>query len=309
MGEAKHDIYFARVLQMLQILSERGSARVVDLAEEFNVDKRTIYRDLDRLHFFPIELKRGVIHIMEGFNLQNSKLADDELLIAELAFNSIGNIDENVSKKLHSIRSKLSNPLFFNPYDIKEESFESINMDSDLLNKIEDAIHKCNLSKLTSNDITSVIEPYKVVAFDGIWYLLAKDTLDKKVKTYLISTIQEFRASLKTFSSEHIDVDKILENVHTAWFEDGNSFKVKVKIKKEIAHIFKLKKHLSSQELVKENSDGSLIVNFSVSCDEDVDNLIKAWLPHIEVLQPARFRKKLIGELEDYIKELKNISL
>jgi len=46
-------------------------------------------------------------------------------------------------------------------------------------------------------------------------------------------------------------------------------------------------------------------VSFQVSHDEDVDNLIKAWLPHIEVLKPERFRKRLVGELEAYVRELK----
>lgn len=309
MAEAKHDIFFARVLQMLQILSENGSATVSDLAEEFHVDKRTIYRDIKRLHFFPLELRKGVVYIVEGFNIEHSKLADDELVIAELAFSSIGNIDEDIDKKLQSIRAKLSNPLFFTPYKIKEESFESIDMDSALLNKIEDAIKKRNISTLKTNNTTCVVEPYKVVAFDGIWYLLAKDVADVKVKTYLISSIEEFHASLKLFEHQYLDTAKLLQNVHTAWFEDGSSFSVKVKVKKEIAHYFKLKKYLSSQEIIKENSDGSIVLSFLVSCDEDVDNLIKSWLPHIEVLQPRRFRKKLIGELEKYLLELKTLKL
>jgi predicted DNA-binding transcriptional regulator YafY len=309
MTDSQHDKLFTRVLKTLQILSESGSVKVQDLAEEFEVDKRTIYRDIKRLHFFPLELRQGTVYIMEGFNIEHSKLEDDELLIAELAFNSIGNIDATISKKLQSIRAKLSNPLFFTPYNIKEESFESINMNSVLLNKIEDAIKKRNIAKVTSNDKVSSIAPYKIVAFDGFWYLLAKDMADKKLKTYLVSSIQEFRASVEVYATEHVDIDKILQNVHTAWFEDGNSFSVKVKIKKEVAHYFKLKKHLSSQEILKENKDGSIIVTFKVSSDEDVDNLIKSWLPHIEVLQPSRFRKKLQAELELYLKELKSISL
>ena len=71
---------------------------------------------------------------------------------------------------------------------ITDTNAEAINMDSELLNKIEDAIKKNNISKITSNDITSIIEPYKVVAFDGFWYLLAKDLKDTKIKTYLIPT-------------------------------------------------------------------------------------------------------------------------
>lgn len=305
MADSKHDKYFTRALMMLQKLSENGSVTVVDLAEEYGVDKRTIYRDVQRLHFFPIELERGVVKIADGFSLENSQLKEMELLIAELAFNSIDGMNESADRHLQSIRAKLSNPLFFNPYNIKPENFEDINMNSDLLNKVEDAIIKRNRAKLTSNETICVIEPYKVVAFDGFWYLLAKDTRDNKIKTYMLTNIQEFRATTEVYDDEYVNVDKVLQNVHTAWFEDGNSFDVKVKVKKEIAHFFKLKKHLTSQDILKENSDGSIIVSFSVSSDEDVDNLIKAWLPHIEVIKPERFRKKIITELEEYLKELK----
>ena len=99
------------------------------------------------------------------------------------------------------------------------------------LNKIEDAIKKHNISKVTSNKITSEVEPYKVVAFDGIWYLLAREIRAKKIKTYLVANIEEFRATSQVFESRYVDVDKVLQNVHTAWFEDGNSFEVTVKIK------------------------------------------------------------------------------
>jgi len=310
MQNSKHDKFFARMVLMLDALKEYKEIPISDLAQMYNVSTRTIRRDVtERMHFFPIAIRDSVVYLDEFYDITTPVLTQEELLIAELAFNSIHDIDEATNKKLHSIRAKLTNPLFFNPYTIKKEGFQEINMDSELLNKIEDAITKHNISKVTSNDITSTVLPYKVTAFDGIWYLLARDTEDEKIKTYLISQIQEFHASAKVFSTTYTDIDTVLENVHTAWFEDGNSFKVVVKIKKEIAHYFKLKKHLTSQEIKKENTDGSIVVSFTVSTDEDVDNLIKAWLPHIEVISPARFRKKLISELEEYVKELKKLTL
>jgi len=306
MADAEHDILFSRLIIMMETLIRDKAVGIHEFTEMFNIDKRTVYRDIKRLSFFPLELRRGVIYLEEGYDLVRPDLSSNELLITELALSALHNIDDKTDKKLHSIRAKLTNPLYFNPYNIKAESFEKINMDSEIANKIEDAITKRNLSKVTSNDIISVVQPYKIVAFDGIWYLLAKDMADKKIKTYLVSHIQEFRASTKIFSTNYIDINTILENVHTAWFEDGNSFSVKVKVKKEIAHYFILKKHLPSQEIVKENSDGSIIVTFNVSSDEDVDNLIKSWLPHIEVISPTRFKKRLTSELEEYLKELKN---
>ena len=309
MATSDHDKMFARSLLMMQALQERKSIPIDELAEEYNVSDRTIRRDVERMHFFPIELRKNVVYLDGDYDITALSFEKEELLIAELALNGIHGIDEKTDKMLHAIRAKLTNPLFFNPYNIKKEGFQEINMDSELLNKIEDAISKRNTSKVTSNEITSTILPYKVTAFDGIWYLLARDTEDEKIKTYLISNIIEFRASTHVFSNRYTDIDTLLENVHTAWFEDGNNFAVKVRVKAEIAHYFKLKKHLTSQEILKENKDGSLIISFTVSTDEDVDNLIKAWLPHIEVISPSHFRKRLITELENYLKDLKNLSL
>ena len=300
-----HDKLFSRAILMLQILREEGSKSLEELALEFNVSERTIRRDIERLHFFPIEIRKGVVYLDALYDIENPTLPHDELMITELAFSSISGIDETLDKTLQTIRAKLSYPLFFTPYSIKSDGYESIEMDSELLNKIEDAITKRNYARLRSHDKEFIVEPYKVVAFDGIWYLLARDTQDKKLKTYLISEIEEFRASSKTYKLEYNDIDKVLENVHTAWFEDGNSFEVKVKIKGEIAKYFKLKQHLPSQKIIQENKDGSIVVIFHVSCDEDVDNLIKAWLPHIEVISPERFRRKILSELEGYIKSLR----
>ena len=35
--------------------------------------------------------------------------------------------------------------------------------------------------------------------------------------------------------------------------------------------------------------------------DEDIDNIIKSWLPHIEIIEPIRFKEKLKNELKDYL--------
>ena len=301
---------FTRIIDILKRLSNGEQPTLAELAKDYNMDARTIRRDItERLQFFPVELKGGVARIKEGFSLERSGLRDDELLIAELAFSAIHGMNAKVDEHLHAIRAKLSYPLFFTPYHVKAEGYEEIRMNSGILNKIEDAIAKNNVSSVRSQGITSRVEPYKVVAFDGIWYLFAKDLEDDKVKTYLISQIEEFRGSLQIYTSDLASIDKMLENVHTAWFEDGNSFEVTIRVQPEIAHFFKLKKHLSSQEIIKEYRDGSLVVTFSVSTDEDVDNLIKAWLPHIEVLKPERFRKRLLSELETYISMLKSPQL
>ena len=308
-GDKQHDIFFSRALLMLQRLSEEKSVSVSELAEEYEVSERTIRRDIERLHFFPLHYSRGVVSVDEGFSIEHTRLSGDELLYMELAFNSVEEISPDISAKFHAIRAKLSYPLFSTPYEIKAEQFESIDMDSPLLNKIEDAITKRNISMIRSGERQSHVEPYKVVAFDGIWYLFAKEIQSQKIKTYLIANIEEFRATTQEYKCDVEAVEKMLDGVHTAWFEDGHMFTVKVKVKPPVAEYFKLKKFFPSQEITQEREDGSLIISFDVSSDEDVDNLIKAWLPHIEVLSPERFRKRLVSELELYLESLKSVGI
>jgi len=78
-----------------------------------------------------------------------------------------------------------------------------------------------------------------------------------------------------------------------------------VKVYPNIAHFFKVKDFLQSQKIEEKLSDGSLIVSFEVSHDEDIDNIIKSWLPDIEVLEPKRYAKKIKQELENYIRRIK----
>ena len=96
-----------------------------------------------------------------------------------------------------------------------------------------------------------------------------------------------------------------MDKTHSAFYDDGNCFEVLIKVDKEVARFFKAREFLQSQRIVKELKDGSLEVSFEISHDEDVDNVIKSWLPHVEILEPKRFRDKLTAELENYIKRVK----
>ena len=93
----------------------------------------------------------------------------------------------------------------------------------------------------------------------------------------------------------------MLDKAHSPYYQDGNSFNIKVKVYSEIAHFFEQKEFLQSQEIEEKLEDGSLIINFEISHDEDIDNIIKSWLPHIEIIEPIRFKEKLKNELKEYL--------
>eukprot|EP00920_Eleutheroschizon_duboscqi_P025596 GHVT01063091.1.p1 GENE.GHVT01063091.1~~GHVT01063091.1.p1 ORF type:complete len:292 (-),score=10.36 GHVT01063091.1:57-932(-) len=273
-----------------------------ELMEEFNVSSKTIQRDInERLHFFPIDednLKR--LKFEDGFSLNKASLKEDEMLFVYLSLSQIKDISKNFEKTTHSIFSKLLTPRYAPSYHIKPMAFENIDIDSSLLNDIESAIEYKNLISLILPNREFILEPYKIVSFDGIWYLFGRDINDRKIKTVFLHQIQKMKIKKEKFKLEK-PIDDILNNVHSAWFEDGNTMDVTIKVHENVAYNFKLKKILPSQEILEENSDGSLLVKFTVTTEEDIDNTIKAWLPNIEIISPKSYREKLVKELEEYI--------
>ena len=300
-----HDKTVTRLLLILSKLDEDKRPTQQELASEFGVSLRTIQRDIGRLHYFPIEkTDEGRLYFTEGFSLKRTSFEEVEMVLLSLSLSMVTDASPQFSKASHSLLSKLLMPNYSSPYLIKHDPFEKIDIDSAKMNELEFAIEHNRETKITiKNQKSYVVEPYKIVSFDEIWYLFAKEIESQKVKTYFISDITAVDYSTKSFKLTK-PIDAILENVHTAWFEDGVQFEVRIKVLEPIAHYFKRKKHLVSQKIIQENSDGSLEISFEVSSEEEVDNLIKAWLPHIIILSPQNMREKVAKELQEYLQLL-----
>lgn len=298
-----NDTVLRRLMVILQKLSDDELPTRKDLEVEFNVSGKTIQRDIyQRLSYFPIErTAQGQYKFIDGFTLNKTTLKGDEMLFVYLSLSQIKDINKHFAKTTHDIFAKLLTPRYSSPYHIKPNSFEDIDMDSKLLNDIEDAIEYNNTLELKLRNREFHLEPYKVVSFDGIWYLFGKDLDDGKIKTVFLHEILDMQILKKKYNLEK-PVDEILENVHSAWFEDGNQMDVIIKVSSRAAFNFKLKNILPSQKILKEYEDGSLKVEFSVTTEEDIDNVIKAWIPDVELVSPTCYRQNFVDELKQYIK-------
>jgi len=74
-----------------------------------------------------------------------------------------------------------------------------------------------------------------------------------------------------------------------------------VQVSKEKAYFFKSKKYLSSQEILEEYDDGSLLIQYTVTQEKETEDLIKRWLPHIKIFEPISLRKSIENELKQYL--------
>lgn len=297
-----YDKTLTRLVGILTKLSSNELVEIKELATEYNVSVRTIQKDIyQRLISFPIiKDENKKLKFIDGFTINKSLLNNDEMMLVSLALSKFENV-KDLNKLTSSTLKKLLSPTTFNPYHVKHEDVEDLNIDSPVIENLENAIKNQYEILISVKENEIAFEPYKIVAYDGIWYLLGKNKFDNKICNIFLHNIKSVVILEKKYQLKHENIEKIISKINSSWFQEGILYDVKVKVYKEISYIFENRDFLTSQRIERKFSDGSLIVNFQVSHDEDIDNIIKSWLPHIEVIEPKRYKDKLKKELENYI--------
>ena len=301
-----YDPILQRLITIITKLSNNERYTTAEFAKEFNVSVKTIQNDIYKRLYnsFPITKDNlGRFKFEDGFSLDKSILDNREMILVSLSLNCIQDNSDIFNKTSQSILQKLLYPNFFNPYYIKKEQFESIDMNSPIIKEIESAIKDKMIVNIGCINNIKTVEPYKIASFDNFWYLFAKDLKDNKIKTFMLSNIKYIELTNKKYKTNQKTIDSVLENIHSAWFDDGQTFEVVIEVLPPITQYFLKRDFLQSQEIIEKKSNGNLIIKFEVTHDEDIDNLIKSWLPHIKVLEPTRFKNKIKKELEKYLQE------
>ncbi len=305
MAKKDYDKTLTRLIGILTTLSQREFCNAKEFALEYNVTPRTIQKDIyERLKSFPIEKNSdGKFKFIDGFSLDKSMLKTEEMILLSLSLAQFCSTDY-FNDTSNTILNKLLYPKFCNPYFINHGSMEDININSKIHKKLRRAIENRQIVLIGFDNKSIEVEPYKLANFDGFWYLFAKETNTAKIKTYRLYKINDVKESSKRYETSYRQIDSILENVHSAWFEDGEAYEIVIKVYQNIAHFFKYKKFLQSQKIVKEYENGDLLVSFEVTHDEDIDNIIKSWLPDIEVCSPKSYRDEIERELRKYLEKI-----
>lgn len=306
MAKKDYDKTLTRLIGILTKLSDNECPTTKVLAQEYGVTVRTIQNDINRLiSSFPITKDSEGRFIFEpGYSLRQTSLNSEELIFLTLALDQFTDVDD-VDRVKDRIYKKIVSRQLESPFFIRYEHLEDLEVDSPLIASLENYIRSREIVQIDFTNKSTRLELYKIAAFWGFWYLFAKDLDEGKIKTFKLSKIKKITPLGKYHKTSPEKIKAILDKAHSAFYDDGSSFTVLVKVQKEVAEFFKAREFIQSQKIEEELADGSLHVSFEVSHDEDVDNLIKAWLPHVEILEPKRFRDKLINELEIYLKRMK----
>lgn len=284
-----HDKLSTRLSIILTKLNSGETFTIEDLMSEFNVAKRTIQRDLnERFSYLPIKKENGVYSL-------------EEYCLGKLNFNDIKNFASlSGLKDLYpnldnNFIVDLLNTKINQTYIIKGHQYEDLSSKTKEFKQVNIAIVVNNTISCTYNNKTRLLNPYRLINTEGIWYLAAVE--NNTLKTYTFSKLLDIKDTIKTFKLNDEFLNTINENKAT-WFSE-TIIEVVLQIDGKVAEYFKRRDLLPKQKILKTTED-HLIVSTQVSYDEEILKLVRYWIPSIKIVSPLYLQKKLSKQLKYY---------
>ncbi|HHD73193.1 MAG TPA: WYL domain-containing protein [Epsilonproteobacteria bacterium] len=141
------------------------------------------------------------------------------------------------------------------------------------------------------------VQPYKIIIFDGFWYLLSKYK-EHYIKFYL-KEIRDLHILDKTFEKDERVLDRMQKAINIYFEPKNEPFDVTLLLDHNAIVYFE-RKPIKGQYL-KKNLDGTAELTISVTHEEEVFYILKRWLPQIRIIEPESLQEKFESILQDYL--------
>lgn len=287
---------------ILERLNNGETLSIAALAKEWEELTKTVQRDFIKLQ----QGNYGIVRASDGkrFVLSKkyitSKSADTAIKMLDSLSSDIGGeFYTKVQSTLHKLQKYIESP-FYTRIDV-----ENISDKLDLMVDLEYAVSKQKMitfdyTKSQDKDVVKTyenIKPYKIIIFDGFWYLLTQYK-EHYIKFYL-REIKDIKILPETFKKDEIILDR-MEKAIDIWFDPKvEPFDVTFLLD-AYAIVYFERKPIKDQYL-KKNNDGTAELTISVTNEREVFSILKKWLPQVKVIEPYTLQEKFERMIQEYL--------
>jgi len=288
-----------RLFAILLTLQHKRRVRAMDLAGQFEVSRRTIYRDMSALNQMgvPIAAMPGEgFELVEGYYIPPLMFTENEavalilgsrLLFQQAAGSLTGSADSALAKitvalpdHVRARAEALTNVIsFITPS-------EKFDLDDPQLITLQKAIQERCLIHIRyhgyqKDDVTERdVEPHQLFYSDGIWYLEGYCRLRKDIRAFRLSRIEKLNSLRETFSKKR-----------TGKAGERKRIEVRIRISKDIVRWVRERQHYGFQR--EESLPDGVVMTYDVHDVSEITAWILGWGDEAEVLSPDILRKNL----------------
>lgn len=295
-----------RLIGILSILLQKDKVTARELAEKFEVSRRTIVRDVEDINKAGIPIvttqgQGGGISIMEGFRIDRTLLssADMKSILAGLqSLDSVSNSNRyrQLMEKLSVRQSAVSNTDSQMVIDLSSWKKSAVSNKIEIIQAAMEQGEKISFSYYApSGDSHREIEPYRLVFQWSSWYVWGYCTLRQDYRMFKLTRMADLKRTDKPCSVRDIPEYVCDKLMHTkggieavVWFDKS----VKWRIIDEFG-----------TELPQFDADGNILLRFTWSDALSFYQYILSFGEQAEIVSPKIFRHEFQKILEKMTKK------
>ncbi|MFV0393547.1 MAG: helix-turn-helix transcriptional regulator [Coprobacillaceae bacterium] len=298
-----------RLIQMIFLLIQRQYTTSQELADYFNVSKRTILRDIDTLTLanipiYTVKGRNGGIGILEEYSIDRtviSKEEQDKIMhsLQVLQATNIPNI-EQLLNKLGGLFQVDSKP---NWIEVDFSFFGSEEQEKIKFSNMEEAIvgkHVISFEYYTSELQHNYrqVEPLRLLFRSQAWYIQGYCRYKKGIRMFRVSRMRNLKITDERFNRE-LTEEISLEPDYSLSYELEEFV---LKFSPEISHRIYDE---YNEKYVQILEDGSFIVRYWYASNEWVIRHILSFGIYVEVLEPLHIRDKVRKRAQEIVEKYK----
>ena len=281
--------------RLSRIIARLHQGELIDkhqLAAEFDVDVRTIERDLhQRLHGIAERNDQGQWQLthtarstIPARHLHDyARMAGTEHLFPDTS--------------LSYLLGQLATPEPRRATHVQPVPHEDLGGNTRTFAALQQAIGQHHICHFTYKAKPRIAHPYRLIHKNGVWYLAAEEA--GRLKNFSVALIEALQVDhTQHFTPKRAHLDYIA-NKDDVWFTEQTT-EVLLRVAPEIAHYF-ARRQLLPQQQQRQDSDGSLLVTTQINHINQLLPVVRYWLPHVRIVQPKAWEEELVRGLEQVL--------
>lgn len=294
----------SRLFKIIYILLEKKSITAGELAEQFEVSVRTIYRDIDALcqagiPIYASQGKGGGISLIDKFVLDKSLLSEKEQDKILLALQSLSAVQypelDEVLLKLSSLFKKSN----INWIEVDFSNWGSDKKQKEVFSLIKDAILEQLVITFSYFNVSGEkshrkVEPFKLLFKDKSWYLQGYCLQKTACRTFKISRMTNIHITEE--SCMHQNPQELM----TKSADEAAREQINLTLKISPEGAYRVYDDFG-EENIKKNTDASYTVIISMPGGEWIYNYLFSFGTMLEVIEPQSVRDEIAIRLDNMV--------
>lgn len=313
----------ANAIKLYLILQSKGKVKIKELAEELEVDERTIRRYKDELEQANIYIdsepgRYGGYYLYNDNYLMGLTLSQEEYLALMMINEELSRSNHVVSRDYNSAIEKISvvynvhhhnaTGTNFSNYTVKK-SKSNVNISEERKKLID--IHAAALTRnkvkikyysLSSGLSERIVHPYATIQYKGDLYFAGYCEKRQEIRDFKLCRIREYTVLDSKFpKNDNFNLEEYMKNC--IGIIKDEKIDLKIQIFFPMAQIVKEKIFVDNQKITEYKDEGYIIYEATMEGLEEIKSWILSMGSYAKVLEP----KFLQDEIKDEIKKIINI--